>query len=130
MTTTTPTEAKLLTAADLLRLDGEGVRGELIQGVLCETMPAGHEHGGIVTKLVIRLGNSVEQRRGERLSHRTRACGLIAIRTRRAPDIAFTSAEKVPLDSRITPKWLPTWSSRLRPRETAAATSMTRRICG
>ena len=33
MTTTTTTEVKLLTAADLLRLDGEGVRGELIRGV-------------------------------------------------------------------------------------------------
>ena len=29
---------------------------------LCETIPTGHEHGKIVTKLVIRLGNFVEQR--------------------------------------------------------------------
>ena len=48
---TTTTEAKLLTAADLLRLDGEGVRGELIRGVLCETMPTGQEHGEIVMRL-------------------------------------------------------------------------------
>ena len=53
---TTTTEAKLLTAADLLRLDGEGVRGELIRGVLCETMPTGQVHGKIVTRLVIELG--------------------------------------------------------------------------
>ena len=33
--------ARLLTADDLLRLSGEGVRGELIRGVLCESMPAG-----------------------------------------------------------------------------------------
>lgn len=39
------TEAKLLTAADLLRLDGEGVRSELIRGVLCETIPTGQRHG-------------------------------------------------------------------------------------
>ena len=103
MTTTTPTGAKLLTAADLLRLDGEGVRGELIRGVLCETMPAEHEHGGIVTKLVIRLGNSVEQRaRGTLVASES---GLWLDRdpdTVREPDIAFTSSEKVPLDSRIT----------------------------
>ena len=29
--------AKLLTAGDLLRLHGRGVRGELIRGALCET---------------------------------------------------------------------------------------------
>ena len=40
------TLTKLLTADDLLRLDSEGVRGELIRGVLYETMPAGMEHGG------------------------------------------------------------------------------------
>ena len=103
MTTTTPTGAKLLTAADLLRLDGEGVRGELIRGVLCETMPAEHEHGGIVTKLVIRLGNSVGQRaRGTLVASDS---GLWLDRdpdTVREPDIAFTPAEKIPLDSRIT----------------------------
>ena len=33
------TKTELLTADDLLRLYSKGVRGELIQGVLCETMP-------------------------------------------------------------------------------------------
>lgn len=47
----TTTEAKLLTAGDLLRLSGRGVHGELIRGVLCETMPTGQEHGEIVMKL-------------------------------------------------------------------------------
>ena len=42
MTTAKP---KLLTADDLLRLDSQGVRGELIRGVLHETMPAGMKHG-------------------------------------------------------------------------------------
>ncbi len=37
---TTTTEAKLLTTADLLRLDAEWVRGELTGG-LCKTGPAG-----------------------------------------------------------------------------------------
>ena len=49
---TTATEPKttpareLLTADDLLRLDAQGVRGELIRGALIKTMPAGREHGG------------------------------------------------------------------------------------
>ena len=45
------TETKLLTAGDLLRLYSQGVRGELIPGVLCETMASGQEHGEIVMKL-------------------------------------------------------------------------------
>ncbi len=103
MTTTTPTEAKLLTAADLLRLDGEGVRGELIRGVLCETMPTGHEHGTIVTKLVIRLGNFVERRALGTLVASDSGVWLERDPdTVREPAIAFTSAEKIPLDSRIT----------------------------
>ena len=36
---------KLLTADDLLRLYIEGVRGELIRGVLHETEASGEEHG-------------------------------------------------------------------------------------
>ena len=43
--TTARTTAKLLTADDLLRLYSEGVRGELIRGVLHETVGTGLEHG-------------------------------------------------------------------------------------
>ena len=98
MTTTTTTGAKLLTAADLLRLYGEGVRGELIRGVLCETMATGIEHGRIVTNLVIELGTFV----------RSAALGTLVASdsgvwlerdpdTVREPDIAFFSAERMPL---------------------------------
>ncbi len=100
---TTTTEARLLTAADLLRLDGEGVRGELIRGVLCETMATGIEHGRIVTSLVIELGTFV----------RPTALGTLVASdsgvwlernpdTVREPDIAFFSAERMPLNARIT----------------------------
>ena len=44
MSTTKP---KLLTADDLLRLYSQGVNGELIRGVLSETMPPGRKHGRI-----------------------------------------------------------------------------------
>ena len=50
---TTTTKTKLLTADDLLRLYSKGVRGELIRGVLCETMAVGGEHGEIVINLGI-----------------------------------------------------------------------------
>ena len=55
---TTTTEAQLLTADDLLRLYSEGVRSELIRGVLCETMPTGQEHGEVVMNLGARWGSS------------------------------------------------------------------------
>ncbi len=60
MTTTLP---KLLTAADLLRLHSEGVRGELIRGVLCETMASGGEHGEIVVNMTLLSGNFVKQQK-------------------------------------------------------------------
>ena len=99
----TTTEAKLLTAPELLRLYSRGVRGELIRGVLCETMPTGHEHGTIVTNLVIALGAVVKPRRLGTLV--ASDSGVLLERdpdTVREPDIAFTSAEKIPLDARIT----------------------------
>ena len=103
MTTTTTTEAKLLTADDLLRLYGEGVRGELIRGVLCETMATGIEHGKIVARLVAAmvtfaepdgLGTVVASDSGVWLERDPD--------TVREPDIAFFSAERMPLSARIT----------------------------
>ena len=44
----TTTGAKLLSADDLLRLHSEGVRGELIRGVLDEKAATGLEHGAVV----------------------------------------------------------------------------------
>ncbi|MDE2932268.1 MAG: Uma2 family endonuclease [Chloroflexota bacterium] len=103
MTTTTTTEAKLLTADDLLRLDCEGVRGELIRGVLCETMPTGIEHGAIVMRLGAALFNVVEP--GQLGTLVASDSGVWLERdpdTVREPDIAFFPAEKMPLNARIT----------------------------
>ncbi len=100
---TTTTEAKLLSADDLLRLDGEGVRGELIRGVLCETMPAGHEHGKIVLNLGSALHSFVTPRGLGTLVASDSGVWLERDPdTVREPDIAFTSAEKIPVDARIT----------------------------
>ena len=103
MTTTTTTEAKLLTADDLLRLYGEGVRGELIRGVLCETMPTGQEHGEIVVSLSGALWNFVSPRRLGRLTASDSGVWLERDPdTVREPDVAFFSIAKAPLGARVT----------------------------
>ena len=96
-------EVKLLTAEDLLRLDGKGVKGELIRGVLCETMSVGGEHGEIVVNLVTELRNFVKPRRLGRLA--ASDAGVLLERrpdTVREPDIVFYSAEKIPAGERVT----------------------------
>ncbi len=99
----TTTETRLLTAGDLLRLYSEGVRGELIRGVLCETMPTGHEHGAIVVNLSTELRNFIKPRRLGWLVASDSGVWLERDPdTVREPDIAFTSAEKVHLDARVT----------------------------
>ena len=97
---TTTTEARLLTADDLLRLYGEGVRGELIRGVLCETMPTGQVHG----KIVMNLGSALHQFvTPQGLGTLVASDSGVWLErdpdTVREPDIAFTSVEKLPLDA-------------------------------
>ncbi len=102
MTTTTTTETTLLTAGDLLRLSSEGVRGELIRGVLCEAMPTGHRHGKMVMNLGGALWTFVKPRRLGTLVASDSGVWLERdLDTVREPDIAFTSAEKIPLDAEI-----------------------------
>ena len=99
MTTAKP---KLLTADDLLRLDSQGVRGELIRGALHETMPAGVKHGKIAIRLGGRMAACVEQ---EHLGHVFGSdSGVLLERnpdTVREPDLAYVSAERLPLDADI-----------------------------
>lgn len=93
----TTLKTDLLTADDLLRLYSEGVRGELVRGVLCETMPTGEEHGWIVTNLVGEMFLVVKPRRLGRLI--ASDAGVWLQRdpdTVREPDIAFTRAERLP----------------------------------
>ena len=101
--TTTHTDAKRLTANDLLRLYSEGVRGELIRGVLCETMPTGQEHGEIVVNLAVMLGAFVKPRKLGRLTASDSGVWLERDPdTVREPDIAYFSAEKIPPGVRVT----------------------------
>lgn len=95
-------DTRLLTADDLLRLSAQGVRGELVRGVLHETMAAGHRHGKIAVNIATELN----------LFARTKRLGTVVASdsgvwleydpdTVREPDVAFTSAEKIPLDAEI-----------------------------
>ena len=100
---TTTTEARLLTADDLLRLDSDGVRGELIRGVLCETMPTGQEHGEIAALLTAELVVFARARALGRVT--TSDAGVWLERdpdTVREPDVAFFSAARVPPGVRVT----------------------------
>ena len=98
----TYTKPKLLTAKDLLRLYGQGVRGELIRGELHETMSTGINHGRTVIKASVQLGNFIMPRElGTLVGSDT---GIWLERdpdTVREPDIAYISAEKIPLDADI-----------------------------
>ena len=87
----------LLTAEDLLRLDTQGVRGELVRGVFCEMSPAGAEHSAIAMRIGIGVGSFVEE---HRLGTAFAADYGIQLErdpdTVRAPDFAFTSYERCP----------------------------------
>ena len=94
----TTTKAKLLTADDLLELHSKGIRGELIRGVLCQTMATGVNHGKVVMKLGFLLGSAVfPQRLGTLIGSDTGILLRRAPDTIREPDIAFFSAERMSL---------------------------------
>ena len=98
----TSSKPDLRTAEDLLRLYSQGVRGELIRGVLCETLPSGQRHGKIVTNLIFELGNLVEQHRLGALVASDSGVWLERDPdTVREPDIAFTSVERLPLGEEL-----------------------------
>ena len=90
---------KLLTAEDLLRLHSRGFRGELINGVLRETVPAGKRHA----RLAIRIGGEFDRHVRRNRSGQVGGTdgGVFVSRnpdTVREPDIYFVSAERLPLD--------------------------------
>jgi len=97
----TQSPAELVTADELLELSSRGFRGELIRGVLCEAMPPGLEHGEIATAFGAELRGFAKPRRLGRV-----AVGDPGIKierdpdTVRAPDVAFFSARRLPLDQR------------------------------
>ena len=110
---------ELLTAEDLLRLSSEGVKGELIRGVLCETVSVGEEHGHIAGIFITYLNVHIRPRRLGRTGGTD--VGVLVQRdpdTVREPDVYYVSSEKLPLDVRVQgylevpPSW---WSKSFRP---------------
>ena len=90
---------KLLTAEDLLRLSSQGVKGELIRGVLRETVSVGRVHA----RIAIRIGGEFDRHvRRNRLGQVGGSDGGVLIErnpdTVREPDVYFVSAERLPLD--------------------------------
>ena len=95
-------KTKLLTANDLLRMHGAGVRGELIRGEFHELMSAGREHGQLVMKLGWLIQNFTIQRRLGRIYGSD--SGVLLERdpdTVREPDIGFVSADRDRGDERV-----------------------------
>ena len=92
----------LLTAADLMRLYSEGVRGELIRGVLHQTVASGLEHGQIVVNLAFLVGVVVK---AGRLGWWFGSDSGVQLEwgpdTVREPDLGFISAARLPLDVRV-----------------------------
>ena len=95
----TTAKNKLLTAEDLLRLYSQGVKGELIDGVLRETVAAGRVHARIAGRIITAFNIHVLPRR---LGEVGGTDGGVLIRrnpdTVREPDIYFVSAERLPPD--------------------------------
>jgi Uma2 family endonuclease len=87
---------RMITADELLRLSGDGVRRELIRGELRDMTPPGEEHGWVTGKLVAILGHFIlEKKLGRFLTSET---GFLIERnpdTVRAPDFAFTRTERL-----------------------------------
>ena len=92
-------KTKLLTAEDLLRFSSQGVKGELIRGVLHETVSVGKVHA----RIAIRIGGEFDRHvRRHRLGQVGGSDGGVLVErdpdTVREPDIYYVSAARLPLD--------------------------------
>lgn len=101
MTTASACLSPATTAEQLAERPDDGLRHELVEGVLRSVAPAGGEHGRTAARLLVEVGSFVRaQRLGEVL---TAGTGFVLRRdpdTVRAPDLAFVRGERVP-DARV-----------------------------
>ena len=101
--TTVPISEKLLTADEFQRLcEQRVIKGELVKGVVQETVSAGGEHGEVAATIALVFGNHVRPNRLGRVA--TSDSGVRLERdpdTVREPDVAYFSAETLPLDVRV-----------------------------
>ena len=88
-------QLRTMTADELLAMPDDGIRRELVEGELREMVPAGGDHGEIVTRLGWRLAQFVETRNlGVVYSSDT---GFLLARdpdTVRCPDVGFVAKER------------------------------------
>ena len=97
-----PVETRLMTAEDLYALSEDESRGELIRGVFYPEMPTNGRHGEIEFRVARVLGNLVLPAGRGRVM--TGEPGIVLERgpdTVRAPDVAYFSIERLPLDADI-----------------------------
>ena len=131
--TTATVGQELLTAADLLRLSGKGVKGELVRGVLHKLMATSGEHSEVAAALAGAIRAYVHPRRLGRVS--TSDGGVLLERnpdTVREMDVGYFSAETLPLDVRVRNRYyevVPDLVAEVvspsdRPREVAARVAM------
>jgi len=100
MSTVLDTAKKQLTASEFAQLPApaDGSRQELVRGEIVTMPPPGFEHGLVQANLLAILRAYVRQMRSGRVVGES---GVITERdpdTVRGPDIAFWSAERLPLD--------------------------------
>ncbi len=101
------TTLQQVTADELFAMPKDGFRYELVKGELRKMSPAGGEHGAIIVKITIRLGQHVESNNlGVCFGAETGFKIATDPDTVRAPDVAFVSRERIP-ESGITKKFWP-----------------------
>ena len=100
---TTPIGEKLLTADEFLRLcEQRVIKGELVRGMVSETVSANGEHSEVAAVVAHAFVGHVRPRRLGRVS--TSDGGVRLERdpdTVREPDVAFFSTETLPLDVKV-----------------------------
>ena len=83
----------------MLQLYSQGVKGELIDGVLRETVPAGKRHARIAGRVITHFNNFVIPRR---LGQVGGTDGGVLVRRNpdsvREPDVYYISVERLPLE--------------------------------
>ncbi|TFV63049.1 Uma2 family endonuclease [Geodermatophilus sp. DF01-2] len=96
MSTAPAQQSALMTAEQLFELPDDGMRHELVEGVLHTVAPAGAEHGWVGARLLVRIGAFLDTR--DLGAVFTAETGFRLRRdpdTVRAPDVAFVRADRV-----------------------------------
>ena len=91
------TITQLMTAKELFMMPDDDFRYDLVKGELRKMSPAGSEHGAIIARLTIAIGQHVEENElGEIFGAETGFKLASNPDTVRAPDIAFVREERIP----------------------------------